>query len=151
MRVLLALASLLMISFSAKAVTYVYVSNAEDGDIGMYTLQTDGSLKAGERFKADKVVMPMSVSPDRKYLVAAVRSKPYSALTYGIDRKSGELKLIGGGPLAESFPYIRHDTTGRWLLGASYGGNLGSVNPIGKEGGASTRSARKALPASRSR
>ncbi|HEX9397864.1 MAG TPA: beta-propeller fold lactonase family protein [Burkholderiales bacterium] len=134
MRVLLALASLLMISFSAKAVTYVYVSNAEDGDIGMYTLQTDGSLKAGERFKADKVVMPMSVSPDRKYLVAAVRSKPYSALTYGIDRKSGELKLIGGGPLAESFPYIRHDTTGRWLLGASYGGNLVSVNPIGKEG-----------------
>ena len=34
------------------AATFVYVSNAEDGDIGMYTLQTDGSLQAGQRYKA---------------------------------------------------------------------------------------------------
>jgi len=34
----------------AQAATFVYVSNAEDGDIGMYTLEADGSLKAGEVF-----------------------------------------------------------------------------------------------------
>ena len=44
----IALSSLL---FSAQCVaaTFVYVSNAEDGDIGSYTLQSDGSLKAGPR------------------------------------------------------------------------------------------------------
>ena len=31
----------------ALAATFVYVSNADDGDIGIYTLQADGSLKAG--------------------------------------------------------------------------------------------------------
>ena len=35
--------------------TFVYVSNAEDGDIGLYTLQADGSLKPGQRFKAAKL------------------------------------------------------------------------------------------------
>jgi 6-phosphogluconolactonase len=76
----------------------------------------------------------MSVSPDRRYLVAAVRSKPYSAYTYAIDRASGALKLTGTGPLAESFPYISHDRSGRFLFGASYGANQVSVNPIGADG-----------------
>src|SRR3989441_12657201 len=116
------------------AATFVYVSNAEDGDIGMYTLQSDGSLQPGARFKAEKVVMPMTVSPDKRFLVAGVRSKPFSAYTYSIDRRSGALQLVGTGPLAESFPYISFDRTGRYLLGASYGGNLVSVNPVGADG-----------------
>jgi 6-phosphogluconolactonase len=66
--------------------TFVYVSNAEDGTIGMYTLQADGSLQPGARVDAAKVVMPMAVSPDKRFLVAAVRSKPYEAYTYAIDR-----------------------------------------------------------------
>jgi 6-phosphogluconolactonase len=41
------------------------------------------------------------------------------------------LKLLATSPLAESFPYISLDTTGRFLFGASYGGNLVSVNAIG--------------------
>ena len=96
----------------AFAATFVYVSNAEDGDIGIYTLQADGSLKPGPRVAAAKVVMPMAVSPDKRFLVAAVRSKPYEAYTYAIDKKSGELKLVGKGPLAESYPYIAIDRTG---------------------------------------
>jgi 6-phosphogluconolactonase len=116
------------------AATFVYVSNAEDGDIGMYALQSDGSLRPGPRFKAEKVVMPMSVSLDKRFLVAAVRSKPYSAYTYSIDRGTGALKLVGTGPLAESYPYISLDRTGRYLLGASYGAHLVSVNPVGVDG-----------------
>lgn len=121
-------------SSAMTAATYVYVSNAEDGDIGMYTLQADGSLKPGERSKADKMVMPMSISPDKRYLVAATRNKPFTAYTYHIDRGTGALKLIGTGPLAESLPYIAHDRTGRFVLGASYGANLVSVNPVGSDG-----------------
>src|ERR1700716_4020486 len=127
-------AVLFSVSAQARAATYVYVSNAEDGDIGMYSLQSDGSLHPGPRFKAEKIVMPMTVSPDKRYLVAAVRSKPFSAYTYAIDRASGALKLVGTGPLAESFPYITFDRSGRYLLGASYGANLVSVNPVGPDG-----------------
>jgi 6-phosphogluconolactonase len=130
------IAVLLSLALSAPALagTFVYVSNAEDGTIGMYTLQADGSLQPGARVEAAKVVMPMAVSPDKRFLIAAVRSKPYEAYTYAIDKKSGALKLLGKGPLAESYPYITIDGTGRFLLGASYGANQVGVNPIGKDG-----------------
>jgi 6-phosphogluconolactonase len=124
----------LALSVPALAGTFVYVSNAEDGNIGMYTLQADGSLQPGARVEAAKVVMPMAVSPDKRFLIAAVRSKPYEAYTYSIDRKSGALNLVGKGPLAESYPYITIDGTGRFLLGASYGANQVGVNPIGADG-----------------
>ena len=130
------IAVLLSLALSAPtlAATFVYVSNAEDGTIGMYTLQADGSLQPGARVEAAKVVMPMAVSPDKRFLIAAVRSKPYEAYTYAIDKKSGALKLVGKGPLAESYPYITIDGSGRFLLGASYGSHQVGVNPIGKDG-----------------
>ena len=78
--------------------------------------------------------MPMTVSPDKRFLVAASRAKPFTAHTFSIDRASGALKPVGTGPLAESFPYITFDRTGRFLLSASYGGNLVSVNPVGADG-----------------
>jgi 6-phosphogluconolactonase len=115
-------------------VTFVYVSNAEDGDIGMYALQADGSLQPGPRFRAEKTVMPMSVSPDKRYLVAAVRSQPFTAYVYAIERGSGALKAVATAPLAESLAYITFDRSGRFLLGASYGANLVSVNPVGADG-----------------
>jgi 6-phosphogluconolactonase len=130
------IAFLLFMVFGTPALagTFVYVSNADDGEIGTYTLQRDGSLKPGQRIKAQKIVMPMAVSPDKHFLIAAVRSKPYQAYSYLIDPDSGELKLIGEGPLAESFPYISLDRSGRFLFGASYGANLVSVNPVGADG-----------------
>src|SRR5881628_3788681 len=127
-------ASSLLFSAQAAAATFVYVSNAEDGDIGLYTLQSDGSLQPGPHFAAEKLVMPMTVSPDKRFLIAGVRSKPFSAYTYGIDRRNGSLKLVGTAPLAESFPYISLDRTGRFLFGASYGGHLVSVNAVGGDG-----------------
>ena len=61
-------------SASALAATFVYVSNADDGDIGMYRLQDTGELQPGARVRAASVVMPMAVSPDRRFLYAASRS-----------------------------------------------------------------------------
>jgi 6-phosphogluconolactonase len=123
-----------LFSGAMSAATYVYVSNADDGDISVYTLARDGSLAPGERVKAEKPVMPMTVSPDKRHLVAAVRAKPFSAYTYAIDRGTGALKLVGTGPLAESLPYIHLERSGRYLLGASYGANLVSVNPVSADG-----------------
>jgi 6-phosphogluconolactonase len=119
---------------AAQAATFVYVSNAEDGTIGMYTLGSDGTLQPGPRVDAGKPVMPLSVSPDKRFLFAAIRSKPFTVMTYSIDRGAGALKQLSTAPLADSFPYIQVDQTGRYLLGASYGGNLVSVNMIGKDG-----------------
>src|SRR4051794_21912797 len=66
----------LALSAPALAATFVYVSNADDGTIGTCTLQGDGTLKVGDRVEAAKVVMPMAVAPDKRFLIAAVRSKP---------------------------------------------------------------------------
>ena len=118
----------------AWAGTFVYVSNAEDGDIGTYRLQPDGALTPGARVAAAKVVMPMAVSPDRRFLYAGVRSKPYSVHVYSIDAGTGALKPQSVSPLAESFPYISLDRTGRFLFGASYGSHLISVNAVGADG-----------------
>jgi 6-phosphogluconolactonase len=119
---------------SSHAATFVYVSNAEDGDIGAYRLLDSGELQPGARAKAASIVMPMVVSPDRRFLYAASRSKPYSVHAYSIDKSTGALTLLATSPLAESFPYISLDKTGRYLLGASYGGHVISVNAVGSDG-----------------
>ena len=134
MKIFAAFIALALSGLPAFAGTYVYVSNADDGDIGVYTMQANGELVAGARAQAAKVVMPMAVSPDRKYLYAGVRSKPFSVLQYAIDAKTGALRQLSSSPLAESFPYISTDRTGRYLFGASYGGHVVSVNAIGADG-----------------
>jgi len=118
----------------AFAATFVYVSNAEDGDIGAYRLLDSGELQAGARAKAASIVMPMAVSPDKRFLYAASRSKPFSVHAYSIDRGTGALTLLATSPLAESFPYISVDRTGRYLFGAGYGAAVISVNAIGADG-----------------
>ena len=118
----------------ALAATFVYVSNAEDGDIGAYRLLDSGELQAGPRAKAASIVMPMAVSPDKRFLYAASRSKPFSVHAYSIDRGTGALTLLATSPLAESFPYISVDRTGRYLFGAGYGAAVISVNAIGADG-----------------
>ena len=114
--------------------TYVYVSNAADGEIGSYRMQPDGSLQPGARVKAADAVGPLAVSPDRRFFYAAVRSKPYSVHAYAIDPGTGALAPLAVAPLAESFPYISLDRTGRYLFGASYHAHLVSVNAVGADG-----------------
>jgi len=114
--------------------TYVYVSNATDGEIGSYRMQADGALQPGARFRAGDAVGPMAVSPDRRFLYAALRSQPFSVHAYAIDRDSGALQSLSVSPLAASFPYISLDKTGRYLFGASYQSHLVSVNAVGADG-----------------
>ena len=117
-----------------QAATFVYVSNADDGDITSYRLSDAGDLTPISRAKAASVVMPMVVSPDRRFLYAATRSKPYTVYVYSIDRNTGALGQVSTSPLAESFPYISLDKTGRYLFAASYGGHLVSVNAVDSDG-----------------
>ncbi len=114
--------------------TYVYVSNAADGDIGSYRMQADGSLQPGARFKAADAVGPLAVSPDRRFLYAAVRSQPFSLHAYSIDPGTGALVPLSVSPLAASCPYISLDQTGRFLFGASYHSHLISLNSVAADG-----------------
>ena len=114
--------------------TFVYISSADDADIGAYELLTSGELVVGARVKAGALVMPMAINRELKLLYAASRSKPFTLYTYQIDTQTGALTLDTSTPLTESFPFISLDKTGRYLFGASYGSSLVSVNKLGENG-----------------
>ena len=120
---------------SATGPTFVYVSNAEDGNIATYRMQPDtGALQAGPRVRVAPMVMPMTVSNDRRFLYVAVRSKPFSVVTLSIDPRTGALERVATAPLPDSMCYVSLDKTGRFLFAASYGGSLVSVSAVGTDG-----------------
>jgi 6-phosphogluconolactonase len=114
--------------------TFVYVSNAEDGDIDGYQMNQAGELKSLGKTKAGKLVMPMAVSPNKQYLYAIVRSAPLSVVTYAIDPQTGALSRKATAPLPDSMAYVSTDATGRFLFTASYGGDKIAVSPINENG-----------------
>ena len=78
--------------------------------------------------------MPMAVSPDHRFLYAALRSDTFPASSFAIDRSSGRLNHLATTPLQDSMAYIVTDRTGRCLLSASYPGNKLMINPIDDKG-----------------
>lgn len=130
----------------AAAKTVVYVSNAEDGDIDGYVLDKEtGVLTSIGKTKAGKSVMPMAVSPDKKFLYASIRSKPFTVMTYAIDPLSGVLTPKASAPLPDSMAYISVDGTGRFLFTASYGGDKVAVSPL-DAGGLAEAEALQVIP-----
>ena len=132
-----ALAALLAIgapSMSAAA-TFVYVSDAEDATIDAYAMDAKtGALRSIGKAEAGKLVMPMAVSPNKKFLYAVVRSQPMRVITYAIDGRTGALTQKATAPLPDSMPYVSTDRSGRFLFTASYGGDKIAVSPIGADG-----------------
>jgi 6-phosphogluconolactonase len=132
---LLALGALCMAgTASTEARTFVYVSNSQDSNIDVYAMDAKGALTPVAKADAGKLVMPMAISPSKKFLYAAVRSEPFKVITYAIDAKTGALTQKASAPLPDSMPYVSTDTTGRFLFTASYGGHKIAVNPIGADG-----------------
>ena len=119
----------------AFAKTFVYVSNAQDGNIDAYTLDTSsGTLTSIGKVDAGKLVMPMAVSPNKKVLYAVMRSDPFRVATYAINPETGALTQKATAPLPDSMPYVSVDATGRFLFSASYGGDMIAVSPISESG-----------------
>jgi len=117
------------------AKTYVYVSNAQDGNIDAYVMdKSNGALTPIGKTDAAKLVMPMAVSPNKKTLYAVIRSQPVRVLSYAIDPANGKLTQKASAPLPDSMPYVSIDRTGRFLFTASYGGDKIAVSPIGETG-----------------
>jgi 6-phosphogluconolactonase len=119
----------------SEAKTFVYVSNAQDGNIDAFVMDTTtGALNPIGKVEAAKLVMPMAVSPNKKHLYAVVRSQPTRVLTYAIDPATGALSQRASAALPDSMPYVSTDQTGRFLFTASYGGDKLAVSPIGENG-----------------
>ena len=88
--------------------TVVYVSNAGSKEIYVLAMNRDN----GELTLIDKVPvpgtdkpspssMPMAVTPDRRFLYAALRSDNFPASSFAIDPASGRLTHLGRTPLAD--------------------------------------------------
>lgn len=118
-----------------KARTMVYISNADSREIYVLELnQKDGTSKVVDRVAVTGTVMPLAISPDRKYLCAGMRSEPYAVSSFAIDPNSGRLSFLKTVPLADNMAYLSIDHKGRYLFGASYSGNKISVNVINSGG-----------------
>ena len=124
---------LVALSGMARASTFVYVSNAEDGTIGVYRLDERlGRLTPKGAVEAGAKVMPLAPSPDLRSLYAAIRSEPFRVVAFSIGA-DGTLIRTGVTPLPDNMAYLATDRTGRWLLAASYYGDKVSVSPVGGE------------------
>ena len=124
---------------SAVAATFVYVGNADSQDVTILELKSSGDLTAVDTAGVPGPAkpgssLPLAVSPDKKRLYVGLRNEPYSAVSFAIDARTGKLKLVGSGPLADSMAYLVTDRSAKFLLGASYSGNKVTVNPIGPDG-----------------
>jgi 6-phosphogluconolactonase len=115
--------------------TMVYVANADSREIYALELNLEnGSLKVIEKVSVNGSVMPLAISPDRRYLYAALRSEPFSVSSFAINADSGKLTLIKSVLLPDNLAYISTDRTGRYLFGASYAANRISINAISVNG-----------------
>ncbi|MDO9403019.1 MAG: beta-propeller fold lactonase family protein [Polaromonas sp.] len=128
-------ATLMLAAGATQAATFVYVANADSQNISVLEFdRAQGQLKLVETVAVAGQVMPMAVSPDKKYLYAALRSQPFRVASFAIDAANGKLRKLGEAPLADSMANIDVDATGRWLFAASYPGHKITVNSISKEG-----------------
>ena len=126
---------LLAATGGANATTVVYVSNADSQEISILQLdKANGTLEPLDTVKVGGSVMPLAVSPDRRFLYASLRSQPYRVVSFAIDAGNGLLTRLGESSLADSMANIDTDRSGRWLFAASYGGAKITVNEIGKDG-----------------
>ena len=121
--------------------TVVYVSNAGDPSISVLSMnRASGDVDLIEKTPvpgADKpspTSMPLALSPDRRFLHAALRSEPFTVASFAIDPASGKLKHLGNAPLEASMAYTAIDRTGRWLIAASYPAGKLTVNEIDEQG-----------------
>ncbi len=120
--------------------TIVYVSNAGDPSVSILAMdRTTGDLRLIDKTIVPDVMpgptsMPLALSPDRRFLFAALRGEPFAVASFAIDRASGRLRHLGNAPLDASMAYATIDKTGRWLICASYPQGELTINPIDADG-----------------
>lgn len=131
---MMTLGSLCLLSMnSAIATNYIYISNKEDGTISSYKLNE----KTGKMTPTPMAVTYVGhniastvISPDRTYLYALTRDKPYMATSFKIKSETGDLIKYTQTEVPSSYAYNSLDRTGNYLLSASYDDDLVTVHKI---------------------
>lgn len=117
-----------------KATTAVYVANGGSKDISVFHLDTaSGALTARGRTELEGAPGPLAISPDRKFLYAALRSTK-GVQTLRIDPATGALTPAGSAVTGVNAAYLITDRAGRHLLSADYGGDRITVHPLAADG-----------------
>ncbi|WP_426422096.1 lactonase family protein [Bradyrhizobium genosp. A] len=121
------------------AETFAYVGNADSNDISVFKIAESGEMTPVQTAAFTGVEKPgsstpLAITPDRRVLIAGIRSQPFLAVSFAIDPKTGLLSHIGNGPLADSMANIVIDRGGKVLFSASYGGNKVALNPLQANG-----------------
>ena len=115
--------------------TIVYVACADSREIRVLRMnRLSGALDGLERVPVTGTVMPLAVSPSRRFLYASLRSEPFSIACFAIDAGTGRLGPLGLAGVPDQMCYITTDKTGRFLLCASYQGSLLAIHAIGADG-----------------
>lgn len=132
------LLALMTFTAAAQAASWVYVSNADSGTLTRYQLdKTRQKLLPDGRLEHLPSAMSSVLAPDKQHLYLMLRSKPYRVATLKV-AADGQLTPQSETPLPESMAYLSLDKQGRFLLGASYGGDLFSINHIAAGGDVET-------------
>ncbi len=115
--------------------TMIYVGNAKQGGVSAFELDRETSaLRERGQFLPEQGLSPLAVSPDRRFLYAATGGKQPGVTAFAVDAADGRLHVLNAVPTPEDFVYMTVDAGGRFLLGASYGGDTLCVMPLGREG-----------------
>ena len=92
--------------------TFLYVGNGETRDINAFKLdEENGDLAPIGTFAVPGPTnscfsFPLAVSPDKRFLFAVLRNRPWSVRSFAIDPASGRLDYLGFGTLADNTCYI---------------------------------------------
>jgi 6-phosphogluconolactonase len=120
---------------------FVYVSCADSQDIHVHRMDMEsGALQLVQTMPVPGKVMPMAVTPDRRFLFAALRTPPYAVVAFAVDQRSGHLTALNSAPLPLSALYLSVDATGRHLFATTIPESkdrrhsMISVTPIGPNG-----------------
>ncbi|KVO52463.1 3-carboxymuconate cyclase [Burkholderia stagnalis] len=105
----------------------VIVSNAADGTLATYSLDADGNLAPLGLHPAGDAVMPLARPADGTRLYAATRGARPAIVAFDVAPRTGALARVASAAIDASLAYLTLDGSGRWLLGASYGGHSMSV------------------------
>jgi 6-phosphogluconolactonase len=118
-----------------QSTTYAYVSSTADGLISQYRLdEQSGALSLVGTVSAGESPSPMATSPDGRVLYVALRGKAPGSVSFSVAPQTGTLTRLAQQPLPGSMAYLSTSQNGQWLLGASYGDDLLSVQPIDADG-----------------
>lgn len=113
--------------------TFVYVSNADSGDISVLSLAAGGELTPVHTLALGGSLMPLALSPCQSFLYVARRSEPMALLSLRIDPQRAP-ESVGRDWVTRQHGLCFNRPQRQVLFAASYPSHQITVSPIGPDG-----------------